>query len=214
MYGNSTTLSWNGYFEDLINSFRVKHSSLGDMRRETRSEKSNRDPTETKSRSLGVLTEGLYRRHYFHGSNLDRFSDRTMTFVDISLRWQTRRARYTVNQDSVSLLGFCANVMVDATTRAMFGDDVFTIEPRLTQIMTEFTEEAWKLLIFPYPKFAARQLHTTKEGLHHALLKYVQRRHNSSTKERGSIVSMLDELKAADIGESDTASVAFFFLWA
>jgi len=215
MYKNPRSLSWQPYHRDLLLSFGVKKYPLDGKGQGSRPEMSgNENWSKGTHQSVHILTEDLYRRHFFPGPDLNDFSNRTLGLFNHSLRWKTLPSRYTVDQEPIPLNDFCANVMTDTTILALFGDSIYAIEPRLTQVMVDFNEEAWKLLIFPYPKFAARRLHSAKEGIRHALLSYVQSLHYPSSKEAGLMAFVLEELEAADVGKSDRASIAFFFLWA
>ena len=88
---------------------------------------------------------------------MDSFCDKLLGLVQESLSWSRLSRRYT-SGTYFPLVEFCAELLVNATTRSIFDDLIYEIEPDLTQIMIDSTEEAWKMLLFPYPKFAAQRL--------------------------------------------------------
>lgn len=81
-------------------------------------------------------------------------------------------------------------------------------------MIVAFVDEAWKLLVFPYPTVAARRGHTAKEGVHRAISSYVQSSSNSPINATAPMHRVLKGLKTADVDDSEVASIAFFYLWA
>ena len=79
---------------------------------------------------------------------------------------------------------FCAELLVDSTTRSIFDDVIYEIEPQLTQMVIDFTEEAWKMLLFPYPKFAAQRLYSRREVIYKTLVRKAQHRSYSCSSGR------------------------------
>lgn len=109
------------------------------------------------------LSEEFYRRQFLPGPGLDGFSDKLLGLVQRSLSWSRLSSRYVSSGSYFPLMEFCAELLVDSTTRSIFDDVIYEIEPQLTQMVIDFTEEAWKMLLFPYPKFAAQRLYSRRE---------------------------------------------------
>ena len=134
-------------------------------------------------------------------------------FINDAVRWKKLPSRYTVNEERIPLMDFCGNILIQATTRSLLGDLVHEIEPKFTSMMIDFNEEAWKLLMFPYPQIVAPRLHTAKKGIQNALYKYVQSSPESQTQLAWAIGEILEAKEAADISDTDKASMIHTLLW-
>ena len=222
IYERTTHLSWDYYLKELLLSFGVDKAVLVKNRRKASTyqnggaEQTNgvkSDGVKPDHKSIVHWTEDLYRQQFPPGSRFDALSDNILGLIEESLRWAKLPSRYTVNEESVPLMEFCANVLVDATTRSLLGDSIYGLEPRFTPMMVDFTEESWKLLMLPYPKVAASKLHTAKNAIHNALCKYVK----SPPEPRATAAWMMQEImeapEAADINDTDKASIIHAFLY-
>ncbi len=145
---------------------------------------------------------------------MDDFSDKLLGLVQESLSWNRLSSRYTSTSSYLQLMDFCAEQLVDSTTRSIFDDIIYEIEPRLTQMVIDFTEEAWKMLMFPYPNFAAQRLYNRREVIYKTLIKYIKYPPERKTGESWVMRKVLEEQKRADVGDNDTASVVFMLFWA
>ena len=222
VYEHTTSLSWDYYLKELLLSFGVDKSVLGKTWRNP-STHQNGDAIQANGvkshgikpdhKSLVHWTEDLYRQQFPPGPRFDELSDKMVGLIEDSLRWTKLPSRYTVNEERIPLMDFCANVLIDATTRSLLGDFIYEIEPKLTPMMLEFTEESWKLLMLPYPKVAAPKLHTAKKAIHNALCKYV----TAPPESRAKAVWMMNEVMqaqvAADIDNTDKASIMHALLY-
>ena len=133
--------------------------------------------------------------------------------IDDALQWRKLPSRYTVNQERIPLMDFCGDILIQATSRSLLGDLIYEIEPKFTTMMVDFNEEAWKLLMFPYPQIAAPRLHNAKKGIHNALCKYVESSPESQTQVAWVINEVLDAEEAATMSDKDKASMIHTLLW-
>jgi hypothetical protein len=222
IYERTIILSWDYYLKELLLSFGVDKAVLVENRRRTSTHQNGGAEQTNGVKSNGVKpdhksiiywTEDLYRQQFPPGPRFDALSDKIVGLIEESLRWAKLPSRYTVNEESVPLMEFCANVLVDATTRSLLGDSIYGLEPGFTPMMVDFTEESWKLLMLPYPKVAAPKLHTAKNGIHNALCKYVK----SPPEPRATAAWMMQEIieapEAANISDTDKASIVHAFLY-
>ena len=60
-------------------------------------------------------------------------------------------------------------------------------------MVIEFTEEAWKMLMFPYPKFAAKRLYKRREAIYKTLIKYIKYPAEGKTGESWVMRRILEE---------------------
>lgn len=136
-----------------------------------------------------------------------------LRLIENSLYWKRLPSRYTVSEERIPLMDFCARILIDATTRSLLGGSIYDIEPEFTPMMTGFNEEAWKLLMFPYPRVVAPRLYNAKKGIHSALCKYVQSPSESRTQAAWMITEVLKAEEAAEIGAANKASIIHTLLW-
>ena len=213
-YENTTTLSWDASLKELLVSFGVERSTLGRMWNEPRKGDARYasfiDP---KHKPLARLAGDLYREQFLPGPRMDIFNSKLLGLMDRSMHWEKIPSRYTANKEALSLMDFCANLMIDATTRSLFGDSIYEIEPSLNQMSIDFFDQAWKIVMFAYPRFAARKLYTSRQGIHNALLKYIQSPRKKRNDAAWLTTEMLKEQTAAGINDKDKASIMFLLFW-
>ena len=217
MYKDSTSLSWDYYLKELLLSFGVNNSALSRNLRShgTQQNGHTKKPNgvHVERKSLVSWTEDLYRQQFPPGPRYQKLSDSMLGLVDDALQWKKLPSRYTVNGERIPLMDFCGNILTQATTRSLLGDLIYEIEPKFTPMMIDFNEEAWKLLMFPYPQVVAPRLHNAKKGIHKALYKYVQSSPDSQTQLAWVIDEILEAEEAADISDADKASMIHTLLW-
>ena len=217
MYKDSTSLSWDYYLKELLLSFGVNNSVLSKSLRSpgTQQNGHTKKPNcvHVERKSLVSWTEDLYRQQFPPGPRYQKLSDSMLGFVDDALQWKKLPSRYTVNGERIPLMDFCGNILIQATTRSLLGDLINEIEPKFTPMMIDFNEEAWKLLMFPYPQIVAPRLHNAKKGIHKALYKYVQLSPDSQTQLAWVIDEILEAKESADISDADKASMIHTLLW-
>ena len=213
-FRNSQTLLWDPYLKELMVSFGVARSKLGKIYEEPRPDDPRyNNPLNPKHKSLIHHGENMYRLQLLPGPRLDEFSDHVLSLIGSSFLQKNRSGLLTSNQP-VSLMDLCAHEHFDAMTRSLFGDHLFEIEPAITQTLIDFTEEAWKLLMFPYPKFAARKLDTAVQKSLSTILKYIQSTSEKKNEAAWFWREILYEQKVTDLDDEDRASITFMLLWA
>lgn len=215
VYNKTSNFSWDEFVAELLLKFGVEPSTLpkicedprpGDARYES--------PSNPQNKSIVHLSEEFYRRQFLPGPGLDGFSDKLLGLVQRSLSWSRLSSRYISSGSYFPLMEFCAELLVDSTTRSIFDEVIYEIEPQLTQMVIDFTEEAWKMLLFPYPKFAAQRLYSRREVIYKTLIKYIKYPAEKKTGESWVMRKILEEQRMADVGEKSTASVVFMLFWA
>lgn len=215
IYKKIRNFSWDEFVVELLLKFGVEPSALPKMCEDPRpGDARYASPSNPQSKSVVHLSEEIYRRQFLPGPALDGFSDKLLGLIQGSLSWNRLPSRYNSNSNYFPLMDFCAELLVDASTRSIFDDLIYEIEPRLTQMLIDYTEEAWKMLLFPYPKFAAQRLYNRREVLYKTLIKYINYPPEEKTGESWAIRNILEELKMADIGDNNMAPFVFIMFWA
>ncbi len=215
VYNKTNLFSWDEYVAELLLKFGVQPSALPKICEDPRpGDARYASPSNLQNKSIVHLSEDFYRRQFLPGPGLDGFSDKLLGLVQKSLSWNRLSSRYTSTSSYFPLMDFCAEQLVESTTRSIFDDIIYEIEPRLTQMVIDFTEEAWKMLMFPYPKFAAQRLYNRREVIYKTLIKYIKYPPERKTGESWVMRKILEEQRMADVGDDDTASVVFMLFWA
>ena len=217
MYKSSTSLSWDYYLKELLLSFGVDNSVISKNLRSPKTHQNGhtKKPNgfHVERKSLVSWTEDLYRQQFPPGPRYQKLSNSMLSLVDDALQWKKLPSRYTVNEERIPLMDFCGNTLIQATTGSLLGDLIYEIEPKFTTMMIDFNEEAWKLLMFPYPQLVVSRLHNAKKGIHKALYKYVRSSPESQTQLAWVIDEILEAKEAADISDADKASMIHTLLW-
>ena len=214
IFRRSQTFIWEPYLKTLMLQFGVRQSSLPKIwdAPERESPRHN-NPLNPKHKSLIHYGEDLYKRQLVPGPNLDDFSLRISELLNASLQW-SELSKLCTSKQEIPLMDLCAQVSMDAMTRSLFGDPIYKIEPRLTHMMYDFTEEAWKLLMFPYPKVAARRLHTARNGIYDTLVRYMRMPSETRNEAAWFWHEIMKENDASDLDEYDSSAIIFMLSWA
>ena len=213
-FRRTQALAWEPYLKRLMVQFGVRPSSLPSIWDPPDPENpKRRNPLNPKNRSLIHHGEDMYRRQLVPGPNLDSFSYRLSELLNTSLQSQ-QLSKWCPSEQKISLLDLCARVSIDAMTRSLFGESIYEIEPRLTHMLYDFSEEAWKYLMFPYPKVAVRHLHTAKEGIYDALVTYMRTCSDRRAEAAWFWAEILNEQEATELDEYDRAGIIFMLTWA
>lgn len=215
VYNKISIFSWDEYLAELLVKFGVEPSALPKICEDPKPGDARcASPSNPQSKSIVHLSEELYRRQFLPGPALDGFSDKLLGLIQGSLSWNRLPSRYNSNSGYFPLMDFCAELLVDATTRILFDDIIYEIEPQLTQIVIDYTVEAWKILIFPYPKFGAQRLYNRRKIIQKTLIEYIKYPPEKRTGESWTMRNILEELKMADVGDKNMAAVVFMLFWA
>ena len=213
-FRNTKTLAWEPYLKDLMVSFTISRTKFGKIwDKPTMDDPRYTNLLNPKHRSLIHHGEHLYRLQLLPGPRLDEFSDRLLGVIDLSLH---QKNLSSMVKSPISLTVFCAHMQVDAMTRSLFGDYINEIEPLITQMLYDFSEEAWKLLMFPFPfpQYTARRLHTAKQGILNTLLKYIKSTSEKKKEAAWFWSEILSEQKAAELDDDSRVGITFMLLWA
>lgn len=207
-YKNTTTLSWIEHLDQLLMKFGFQKSSLYKLWQEPCEGDPRYDnPLNPKHKSLGAYTQDLLRQQFLSADKLDDIGGKMLRLVDDSLLLKNLPIDKSGNQVPLPLWDLCARILMDGTTRSWFGNLMHDIEPTFTQLQINCIEEMWKIIMFPYPKFAAKRLHTSLEKARGALLKYIRMPKDVRKEETWLMTKLLDEHKAAGVEDGNIVSV-------
>lgn len=67
---------------------------------------------------------------------------------------------------------WCRHALVDAATRAFFGEAIYQVAPNILSDFYTYDDDAWKQH-YDYPRFAARDIYEAKERCKLAWVEYL-----------------------------------------
>ena len=121
------------------------------------------------------LSQGLHREQLHPGLHLQDMMARCLKEVDEMLVWGRILdiAATDKSQKVVSLYQWCAEVLCQATTRALLGDQIFEVEPKLLEYFHMYESESWKLT-HKLPRIFAKRMYAGKDKTTEAYTRYFQ----------------------------------------
>ena len=110
------------------------------------------------------------------------------------------------------LYEWCATVLGNAAMRALFGDVLLELEPRLLEYFYSFDAESWKLM-FQLPPVFARRMHAAKDSSRSAYTRYFQIPQEKRSGTCHYIRSVEAKQRQAGMTDRDIAATAQMFFW-
>ena len=118
----------------------------------------------------------------------------------------------TQNTKTVSLLGWCREVLLDSATLSFFDERLVQIDPELYDSFFVFDELSWKLL-FRYPRLFAHKMYAAKDRIIDALTIYFKLPPSERTGESWLISELEREMRNIGIGDRDIAAIIMPLYW-
>lgn len=175
IYSNTKSLSWARFLKQIAGIFGIDMSQEEMLwHQPTPGEERYFSDPNPKNKSLAMWSEALYRQHLYPGQHLENLWKAMSSRLQNGLNWTNLRTRHSGDGGPTMLMDFCAESLITEVTRNLFGELIYEIEPSLTQYIYNLNEENWKLLVFSYPSFAAKQAARAKARIFDAILNYVQ----------------------------------------
>lgn len=168
------------------------------------------------NKCINDLQVDWLKRQVTPGRKLDAVQEIFMGCINKSLRWNKFGREYVLstmnNKKKLSLFQWCAYTLVDASTRAFFGESIFKVNPGITNDFFVFEETSWKILL-GYPRLLAKDMHSAKKSLVETFAAYyslplVDRSDSSWFFERQG-----GEMKHLGFDVKDVASIAALYYW-
>lgn len=152
-------------------------------------------------------------------SKVNDLTDSLTKYVDKCLTWDKVRAEphYVLRDASpgveVSLMKLCGKVLIEAATVAYFGESFLKIDPDLLNVFYEFDEGMWQLL-YNYPRFMCKDLHTAKDRLVNNLATHFRLPRSQRSGEAWFTKSLEDEQRRIGLTEEEMGSTVLIIYFA
>ena len=177
----------------------------------------NPNPT---NKVLAHLCEDFYRQQLHPGRNLDvlqaRFlqliNERMMTSGSLSDRIIVSSLSQPNRRKTVSLLGWCREVLLDAATRSFFGDRLLQIEPDLFEKYFDFDDDSWQIT-YKLPAVFTKRMTAAKNAGIDALTRYFRLPKEERLGEAWLVSNLEGEMRNVGIAEPDIAVFVMMIYW-
>lgn len=168
------------------------------------------------NKSLVQLGEEFYRQQLYPGLRLEKLQKTFMSNIHHALDWNNissniTQAYITVTK-TLSLLGWCREVLLDSATKSFFGDRLLALEPDLFQTFCDFDDNSWKFT-YKLPYFLSQDVHKAKKKIIDALTRYFELPIDKRLGSAWLIQTLEEEMRQLGIGSSDIASVIMMTFW-
>lgn len=157
-----------------------------------------------------------YKLQLHPGEKLDIVQEPFLGSIEESLQWQNISGKYvletTHDTKTVSIYGWCSEVLLLATTKAFFGDSILQIEPNILQGIHDFDNANWKLL-YKIPRFWAKDMWEAKDLVHGALLKYFKLPLGQRSDGAWVVQTLESEMRDMGVDDQQIASILMMTYW-
>lgn len=134
--------------------------------------------------------------------------------IEKSIRWDGLSAKYTkfasIDEKEVSLLGWCREVIVNASTGSYFDEALIQIEPNLSQILFDFDHETCGSI---YPHKSVTFSSATKEKGIRAFTAYLKLSKVQRAGEAQLVRDLEEEYRRLGLDEEDLAALMMIVYW-
>ena len=210
-YSNVTTMTWDGFLNDVLVAFGVNKNRLEPLWTEPPS----RSSINPKGKDLIHLTEDLYKRHLLPGRTYDILINRLSLSISNLLRPEQMGPRFGLcgtRSGAISLLDLCGGILIDATQMSLYDPILSRIDPDMTAGMQTFTDELWKLL-YPSPGIDSSRVKSLRQKYMKAFLAYMRLPKEARRNEAWLITTLIDQYRELGINEDDAAAMMVMVYW-
>lgn len=215
VYKNTLSLTFDDYIRDMMLSFEMTPLAVDKMW-QTPSAKSALISPNPLNKSLVQLGEDFYKQQLYPGPKLEILQKTLMPSIHQSLRWDSISKNITRSSTSdtktLSLLGWCRDILLDSATRSFFGDRLLEVEPDLFQTFFDFDDNSWKLT-YKLPRFMSQDMYKAKKKTMDALTAYFELPMEERSGSIWIIKTLEAEMRQLGIGSSDIASLMMMTFW-
>lgn len=214
VYKNSS-LTFDDYVRDMMLSFGMTSFSVDKMWQKPNTSKTliSANPF---NKPLALLGVEFYKQQLYPGPKLEIFQKSFMFNIHHSLHWNNIPnniiSSYTIETKTVSLLGWCREVLLNSATKSFFGDRLLAIEPDLFQIFIDFDDNSWKFT-HKLPHFMSQDVHRARKKTIDALTLYFELPISDRPGSAWIIQILEQEMRQLGIGSSDIAPIMMMTFW-
>lgn len=163
------------------------------------------------------LIEDIYKMQLLPGDRLNTMLDTVMCRLDKWMNWSHLYGpfvtRSTIGERELSVKALCSFLITDSTTRAMFGDLIFQIEPDLIEQMSIFNENSWAV-VFNVPSFFMSRLNKARNRLSQAICRYLDTPPSQRTHQAWSVGAIIEAVDIFAMDRDSQVAMLLMIWWA
>ncbi|KAL8869238.1 MAG: hypothetical protein Q9174_004421, partial [Haloplaca sp. 1 TL-2023] len=173
-YKNSSSLSFEAIFKLVLRTYGSSKSVVDRLYQDPRSLEG------VPKISLGRALRGLNVQQSGPGPKMEHLSTILLNLLEKSLdpavvminnHYHLGPSSKPGTVAQISLSRFCADIIVNASLKAWFGDSLSKIDPNLAQTFVNFDTRSWQLF-FRLPRFLSRKMHSARDQLTETFTSY------------------------------------------
>ena len=169
-----------------------------------------------KEKVLVHTGNALLHKQLLQPQCLQELTERVISYIEGSTQWdsffETSVLSSTIDMKIVSLHCWCRDVLIEAQSRAFFGEYLRELEPKMTSVFDEWDINSW-MITYKYPAFMNKAATEPRDRLIETLTRYL----NSPREKRAGGVPFINELedeeRHAGLGNEDSARILMIILW-
>jgi hypothetical protein len=218
-YKNTASLTFDGFMHDIMVAFRASPSAIQKMWLYPRSGGAGYQSIveNPHQKCLAQLTRDFHHQQLHPGPHLDDIAPKFLNYINNALQWENVSGNY-VSKDTdteskeISLKAWCGDVLLEAATRAFFGDALLEIQPDLFRHFIAFDDNSW-MLIYRYSRFLAKPMYSAKDTVTDALTRYFKLPRDKRVGEAWFVRTLESEQRSLGIKDHDIATLMMMIYW-
>lgn len=176
------------------------------------------------NKCLAQLTREFHRQQLHPGDQQRELSDKFLFYINGSLVWEVISAETVVRADNdndenknstitrLSLKKWCSDVLLQAATKAFFGESLLNLQPDLLDNFVDFDDNSW-MLMYRFPRFLAQSMYRAKDAAIDGLEKYFRTPTHCRTDAAWFVRTLEREQRQLGIGDRDIATLILMVYW-
>ena len=208
VYRNTKALDFDPFIHNVAMAFGATRANANKMFEEAGGQ----------SRSFIEKSHDNYKLQLHPGPKLEDLQASLLNRIDSHLNFSNISSRITRPSPNpqtilVSLFDWTSEVLLDAATRAFFGDTLLdTIQPDLLESFFLFDDESWKLN-YQYPRIAAQKMYSAKDKAIVAFECYFSLPRQERPGAAWIIMTLEDDMRALGMNTQQLSSMIFMVYW-
>ncbi len=178
VYRNTTSLSFDKFVRGLHESFLMSPAGIEKMWEVPMAHEKHLAPVVGgRNKHLLQRSTDFHRLQLLPGPRLQALNERFLASIARGTKWSNLPQSCILSSTSddemvVSLYKWCGEVLVDAASRAFYGDVLVETEPQLIRDFLAFDEFSW-MSLYQYPAYFAGAMTAPRDRVMQAFDRYV-----------------------------------------
>ena len=222
VYKNTKALDFDPFIHNVAMAFGASKINADKMFEKMRNARGGSAEPDAKvsgnPKSFMEQSHENYKLQLHPGPKLEELQRVFLSRVDAYLQFDGLASRIIGSSSEsqakvVSLLDWTSGVLLDASTRAFFGDTLLdAVQPNLLDNFIVFDDESWKLN-YQYPRIAAKAMYDAKDESVAAFESYLSLPHEKRPGATWIITTLESDMRALGMETQQISSMIFMIYW-